>query len=120
MISLDEFKIWQQNTSTNIPLIYGKIKSIGQEYRHFIIDGKVVSSSRYKLGGIVNYSDNVDTAIISYAEKIAEIWTPARAYVLDTYVTNDEMGVVELGCIGNAGFYAADIQKIIMTLTDLY
>jgi hypothetical protein len=34
-------------------------------------------------------------------------------------VTGDEMGIVELGCICNAGFYEADVQKIVMALNEM-
>jgi len=97
-------------------ILYDKAKNIGQEHRHFIVDKKVITSSRYKLGGFLNQSENVDQYIIDFAENMSKIYSPARAFVLDTYINEDEIGIVELGCICNAGFYKADVQKIIMAL----
>lgn len=123
VISLSEFKRWQKNIIDNelkpdTLILYAPLKTIGQEYRHFIIDKKVISSSRYKLGNKASTNSQVDGSIIKFAEKMANIWQPAEAFVLDTYVSNNEMGIVEMGCICNAGFYEADVQKIIMTLND--
>ena len=95
------------------PIIWSSVKITGQEHRHFIVDGKVISSSRYKLNGKPNYSSQVDQFIIDFANKMCSIWTPSRMFVLDTYVTGDEIGIVELGCFGHAGFYETDIQKIV-------
>lgn len=121
--SLSDFKEWKKNIVDNdlkpdTKILYSPLKIIGQEYRHFIIDKKVISSSRYKLGDKASTSNQVDNSIIEFAEKMAKIWQPAEAFVLDTYVSGDEMGIVEIGCICNAGFYEADVQKIIMTLNN--
>ena len=80
------------------------------------MEGRVVSSSRYKLAGVVNLSPHVDDAITSFARDVARLWQPARAFTLDTYVPGDRLGVVEVGCITHAGFYAADVQSMVMAL----
>lgn len=123
VMTIAEFRAWQakvvdrQGTlDPDTPIIYAPVRHIGQEHRHFIVDGDVISSSRYKLGGVTNQSASVDAYIIEFAARMAAIWQPARAFVLDTYVTDDEIGVVELGGICYAGFYQADVQKIVMAL----
>lgn len=113
-----DFNTWR-SSMPDMDVLYAPARAIGQEHRHFIVDGKVISSSRYKMGQIASTSSMVDRSIVSYAEHAASIWSPARAFVLDTYVTEDEIGIVELGCIGNAGFYAADVQKIVMALNEV-
>lgn len=50
------------------------------------------------------------------AARMAGLWQPARAYVLDTYIAGDEIGIVEIGGICHAGFYEADVQKVVMAL----
>ncbi len=117
--TLQDLQRWQNGIMANIPVLYASPQKIGQEYRHFIVDGKVISSSRYKLAGKANFSNMVDDAIVKFAERMAAIWSPAQAFVLDTYVTGEEMGIVELGCICHAGFYQADVQKIIMALNNM-
>jgi hypothetical protein len=100
-------------------IIHATPKNIGQEHRHFIVNGKVVTSSRYKLNGRLNREAGADDYIVEFANKMAAIYSPAKAFVLDTYVKGDEIGIVELGCICAAGFYKADIQKLVMALDGL-
>ncbi len=122
VMTKDAFKSWQSDIIEHhgtMPILYASVKAIGQEHRHFIVDGKVVSSSRYKLGSEANQNRTIDPYVIEFASHMASIWQPARAFVLDTYIAGDEIGVIEIGCICHAGFYDADVQKIIMALDGL-
>jgi hypothetical protein len=125
VITRAAFKAWQAEiidrggTLAETRILYAPVKRIGQEHRHFIVDGVVVSSSRYKLAGVANQSRVVDAAVIEFAARRAACWQPARAFVLDTYQTGDEIGIVEIGGICHAGFYQADVQKIIMALDSM-
>lgn len=123
--TLAAFKAWQADilrrhgTLGETNILYAPVKRIGQEHRHFIVDQTVVSSSRYKLGGEANQSSEVDSRVIAFANRMAARWQPARAFVLDTYVAGDEIGIVEIGGLCHAGFYQADVQKIVMALEDM-
>lgn len=97
-------------------IIYASPKKVGQEHRHYIVDGKVITSSRYKFNGRANYAAGADDYIINFATRMASVFSPARVFVLDTYITGDEIGIVELGCACNAGFYKVDVQKLVMAL----
>lgn len=114
MLNGDNYQI-----SAETEIVYASPKNIGQEHRHFIVDGKVITSSRYKLNGRLNQIEGADDYIVKFAERMAAIFSPARMFVLDTYVTGDEVGVVELGCACNAGFYKTDVQKLVMALENL-
>jgi hypothetical protein len=121
VMTRSDFKTWQIDTqlAPETEILYAPVKHIGQEHRHFIVNGIVVSSSRYKLGKEANQSAMVDPYIIAFATRVAGLWQPANAFVLDTYITDDEIGIVEIGCIGHAGFYQADVQKIVMALDEI-
>ena len=113
-----KFNDWRARA--NIPqdteILYSSVKQIGQEHRHYIVDGDVISSSRYKLNGQANYTNNVDDYIVDFAKRMAAIWQPAKAFVLDTYIAGNEIGIVEMGCICHAGLYQSDMQKVVMAL----
>ncbi len=94
-------------------------KTIGMEHRHYIVDGKVVTSSRYKLGKTPNQQEGADQNVLDFVAKIIKIWTPAKAFVLDTYTAGNEIGIVEMGCICNAGLYQADLQKLVIALEEM-
>jgi hypothetical protein len=127
VMSSNEFYAWQSSImrgedSQVFPtteILYAAPKKIGQEHRHFIIDGAVITSSRYKLNGRLNVSSMVDQRIVDFAARMASIFSPARAFVLDTYIAGSEIGIVEMGCITAAGFYSADIQKLVMALESM-
>jgi hypothetical protein len=127
VLSSEEFVKWRNDimagsnsfVKPNTEIVLAKPKKIGQEHRHFIVDGNIVTSSRYKLNHRSNYAEGTDQHILNFVQDRIREWQPARAFVLDTYQIGDEVGIVELGCITCAGFYKADIQKLVMTLNEL-
>jgi len=94
-------------------------KSIHAEIRCWMIEGRAVTASAYKQGDRVFYSDVVDRRFTDYAEGLAAAWSPEKAFCLDVCDTDDGMRIVEINTINSAGFYAADMQKLVMALDDL-
>jgi ATP-grasp domain-containing protein len=99
-----------------------KPKTIYAEYRFWIVDGRVVTYSQYKRGSRVVYSPDVDQDVIYYASGFSCTmtfqplpWLP-KAYVLDVCETPDGFKIVEINTINSAGFYAGDIQKLVIAL----
>lgn len=90
---------------------------IQQEIRCWIVDGEVVTISQYKIGNRVNMlnMDNNEEAII-FAKDICKIYCPAKAFVLDICLYEDEYKVVEINCVNCSGFYDADMSKLIQAL----
>lgn len=127
VMTREEFTNWKSKIMTGdndyvqpaTEIVYATPKKVGQEHRHYIVDRKVITSSRYKLNGRMNELEGADEYIVEFATKMAAIYAPARAFVLDTYVTGYEIGIVELGGICHAGFYKSDVQKIVMALEGL-
>lgn len=106
-------------------------KKIYAEYRFWIIDGRVVTSSLYKRGRQVIYSDVVDVNVHRFVDKVLNTenqmslsscsmtgigWMPARAFVLDVCDTPDGMKIVEINTINSAGFYAANVQDLVLAI----
>lgn len=68
----DEFLQFQQDslnskpgiTSPDTQILISQPKKIGQEHRHYIVDGEVITSSRYKLAGQLNFSEGCDQAVL--------------------------------------------------------
>ena len=108
-------------------VMYSPVHTIHREYRLWVVDGKVVTASLYKEGGRVVYREVVaDDPVLQYAAPysghpmIADTWVPARAFVLDIAETPDGYRILEVNCLNAAGFYAADLQKLVMALEDAY
>lgn len=120
LFTKDKFLKFQENwlkdnngANPNIEVLVSEKKKIGQEHRHYIVDGKVISSSRYKFDGTPNFKGGCDDRILDMVENVIKEWQPSRLFVLDTYVHGDEIGIVELGFLPHAGIYDADLMKIV-------
>lgn len=98
------------------PIVLAQPKTIGQEHRHYIVDGKVVTSSRYKLSGQPNFKEGADDAVLDVVNHAISLWQPSRAFVLDTYIAGDEIGIVEIGGICHAGLYEANLMQLVNAL----
>lgn len=90
-------------------------KEIYSETRTWIVDGRVVTASGYKLGTrrLKNYLPECDPIIALFAETQAAIWSPHRAYCLDVADTPDGLKIIEVNNLNSAGFYAANMGKLL-------
>lgn len=105
------------NADTKI--IVSSEKEIQAEYRLFIVDGKVVTGSLYRIKGQVITSDNLDNEAIKFANKMLDIWQPDRAFVLDIALTNDGPKIIEINNINSSGFYKANISLIVESIDSM-
>lgn len=123
-----EFLKFQQNCLQGLPgmpkpetkiLICKTQKKIGQEHRHYIVDGKIITSSRYKLSGQPNFQEGADDYILDFVQNIINKWQPAKAFVLDTFISSENIGIIEVGGICYAGLYQANIMKLVYALDNI-
>lgn len=99
-------------------------KEIFAEYRYWIVDGKIVTKSLYKRGGKVIYSPEVDRRFDIFVSGCTspmstDCWNPHNAFVIDVCDTPEGIKIVEINTINASGFYAADMQKLVMALEDV-
>lgn len=95
-------------------------KEIWSETRCWVVRGNVVTASEYKRGTIVRYSSTVDERIVNYAAAQAQHWSPCEAFVLDIADTPAGLKILEAGNLNSAGFYEADLQKLVAALEDCF
>jgi hypothetical protein len=103
----------------NSLVAYSRKKEIWNETRTWIVDRRVVTASGYKIGTLKRYSDQVDERIVQFAEDCAACWSPDRAYVLDVADTPEGLKIVEVNNLNSAGFYKADMSKLVMALESM-
>ena len=96
------------------------VKRIYKEARIWIVDGKVVTSSYYRYGENVEYTENVEPDGIEFAERMIATYQVAPAFVMDICLTPDGWKIVEINCINCSGFYRGDLQRVIIALENLY
>lgn len=111
----DAFADWKRDTPAlhDIEVIASPVKKIYREYRLFFVAGAYVSGSLYKQAGQPLASADVDPETVDYATKIASIWQPAEAFVVDVALTDDGWRVIEFNNINSSGFYASDVQRLV-------
>jgi hypothetical protein len=94
-------------------------KVITREWRNFIVDGKVVDSSRYMLNGVLNISHaDVPVDMIAFVEQCTMDYSPHEVFVMDVAEVDGVLRIVECNCFNGTGFYAHDIKRIVQAVTE--
>lgn len=143
VMSKEEFEKWQHSivalkedygqgeTFGDTLIQVSPIKQIYAEYRFWIVNQKIVTSSLYKRGNKVMYSSDVDAHVYKYVNDILRTklqqqditlgitnkgWAPHEAFVLDVCETSEGMKVVEINTLNSCGFYAANMTDLVLSL----
>jgi hypothetical protein len=92
-------------------------KNIYQEIRCWVVGGKVVTISQYKLGSkVIQLNLDHDNDAMVFAQEMVDIYQPARAFVMDICRCDDGFKIVEINCINGAGFYDMNPEKLLTAL----
>ena len=62
----------------------------------------------------------VNQDAIEFCSQMVNIFQLADAFVMDIALTNEGYKIVECGCINCAGFYDANLQKLVVDLENFY
>lgn len=89
-------------------------KNIAAEWRVFIVNGKVIDGSRYRLDGQMSWDEDFPWDVKMYALTMSKIWQPHLTYVIDIAMLRDETyKVIEYNCFNASGYYKVDRKKIL-------
>jgi hypothetical protein len=127
IIDVDKFKEWQHrvcelkldcgDSLTENTLIQAcPIKKVFSEHRFWVVKGEIATSSTYKIGKKVQYIPMLDDQIGKFAQKMVSTWEPLEAFVIDIADTPYGMKVIEINTLNSCGFYACNMQKLVMAL----
>lgn len=116
--SLDNGHTTQLCSDTRIQV--SSIKEIYKEIRCWVVGGKVVTASQYRLGNNTILSSDVENSAYEFAQSMVDVFKLADCFVIDVCLTDNGWKIVEAGCINCAGFYEADLNKVLMALEDYY
>jgi hypothetical protein len=94
-------------------VLYSSPKTIKAEYRTFILDKKVITASQY----LPEAREFTPPEVIEFAERIALRYAPADAFVCDVARTSAGLKVIEFNCINGSGFYHANVNSIVRSLS---
>jgi len=92
------------------------VKNIQKEYRFFIVKGNIITGSLYRLGNRVTHDNFIEQGAIDFCYDMINTFQLADAFVMDICLVNDKWKIIECGCLNCSGFYASDIQKLLMAI----
>lgn len=108
-----------QNPEEHIILVAAP-KKIFLETRFWVVGNEIVTASSYKVGRQTNYNIPVDQAQTAFCRKAIDRFKPAPAFVIDICLCDSGYKIVECGCMNAAGFYSADMQKLLIALEEYH
>ena len=127
VVSYDEYRAWRHEVvdegrrdgyilDGDTPVMTAQATNISQEYRLWVVDGRVVTGSLYKLNGRSHQRAQVDDDVVAFAQETVDLWGPADAFVLDVARTAYGLFLIEAGNVNSAGFYEANMGLIVDAL----
>lgn len=133
----EEFMEWQarvnagerRNGSSLTPDVLVQVclpKTIHAEYRFWIVKGEIITASMYRRSKQVYYSSDVDSCYYDFVRERIKEWMPLETFVIDVCsVPSSNEGfhdikIVEINTLNSAGYYAGDVQKLVMALHEGY
>ena len=88
-------------------------KEIMQEVRCFVVKGKIITASFYKIGDTIRYQECNDEDLLAFAQEMVDHFQLADAFVIDVCRTDKGLKIVETNCINCSGFYDINLQKLV-------
>ena len=65
------------------------------------------------------YDPLVSQDILDWTQSMIDKWVPDRAFVMDVAQTPDGFKIIEVNNISSSGFYACDLNKIIIGIESM-
>ena len=93
---------------------------INSEWRLWIVNGKVVTASKYRENFKLQKEKGCPQAVVDFAETRCKEYSPHNVFVMDIGLCGDSLYIIECGCINSAGFYNAEIDKIVKSVTEYF
>ncbi len=104
------------------PIMVGPLLPLGKEWRAFVVDGSVISVSRYAQDRLPNPQTGSPTEVVDFIQEVINVYQPAPCFVVDVAEdlsnTDPVLKVVEFNSINSSGFYACDKRAVIKALSD--
>ncbi|NHZ39592.1 ATP-grasp domain-containing protein [Massilia aquatica] len=127
----DAFRAWQHavcdpaasHTTSLAPdtlIQLSRPVAIYAEYRFWVVGGEIVTQSLYKRGSQVIYAGDVDERLTQFVRARIDDWSPHESFVIDACDCADGMKIVEINTLNSSGFYAAEVQRLVLALEQRY
>lgn len=100
-------------------VLVAPLRRIDAEYRCIVVDGRVVTQSRYRLNGWLSISPYVERDVIEFVAERLEEWNPCVAVSIDVARTPEGLRIIETNAVSSSGFYAIDMSLFVTAIAAL-
>lgn len=108
------------NLNSETKVWISKPKNIRKEWRLFIVNDEIVSSSRYMWNGKLEESSSDNPKeMIEFASERIENYHLHDVYVMDIALTDEGYKLIECNCFNGTGFYHHNIPKVVKAVNGL-
>ena len=132
-VASSRIEVWAQSLAERNPgsgidsntevLIAPARKDLLEEYRLFVVDGKIVSQCQYMNEGQLDIQAGDPDNLWWMNDMLSDVawtWEPARAYVMDLVsIIGGETKIIEFNTINASGLYACDPYAIVAAIDKL-
>lgn len=101
-------------------IMVGPAYHIEKEWRTFVVQGKVVTSSTYRKDfRLYESATDIPAAMLDFVHARCQEYQPHDVFAMDIAKCSgeDEYYIIECGCMNSVGFYAADIAQYVAALS---
>ena len=119
VLALEEHEIPNGSLRHDTEMMFTKPVRILKEWRLWAVRDEIVTFSLYKDGSRVVYRHEIDDDALEFAKMLVKANPDyAPAYVIDICRTDDGLKMLETNCINAAGFYEADLLKLVSSIDE--
>jgi hypothetical protein len=114
----------ENNLNINSKILVCEPYNILREWRNYIVDGKIVTSTLYRKNFKLNKSGiEIPEEMLEFTRDMIDIYRPDQAFAIDIAEVNDDgekkFFIIETGCINSVGFYKANIFDYVKNISEL-
>lgn len=100
-------------------IIVGPPYNIEKEWRNYIVDGKVVTSSLYRKNFRLNKNRyDAPEEMIKFVEDRCKEYMPHKIFAMDIALCGGDYYIIECGCLNSVGLYASDVYEIVKSVSE--
>lgn len=104
-------------------IVLGPAYNLQREWRNYVVDGKVITSSRYRDNFRLSKScSDIPEEMIRFVEDRCKEYQPHDVFAMDIAEVKDgntmKYYIIECGCMNSVGFYHADIDTYVKKITE--
>lgn len=110
---------YDNNLTLESKVLFGPAYSIKKEWRNFVVDGKVITSSLYQENfRLKKSSEDIPESMIKFVEDRCKEYTPHSIFVMDIALCGGDYYIIECGCLNSTGLYHTNVEKIVKAVSE--